>query len=92
MLRQLGTAWETGAQERTHASAPAVPRRPPGNAVLGVPLSLYDRMRDALGVGNSAKGVKKVPIALAGVLMTAAAAASCCRASGAEAARSRALL
>jgi hemerythrin superfamily protein len=45
-LRQVGASWETvrlGAPTRPH---PAIPRRPPGNAVLGVPLSGYDRLRD----------------------------------------------
>ncbi|MEV6958682.1 hemerythrin domain-containing protein [Streptomyces sp. NPDC051207] len=74
-LRRLGTAWETVRKSAPTHPHPVVPRRPPGNAVLGVPLSLYDRIRDALGLGSSASRAKKLLIALAGVLMSAAAAA-----------------
>ncbi|MEU3556601.1 hemerythrin domain-containing protein [Streptomyces fragilis] len=45
-LRQVGASWDAvrrGAPTRPH---PGIPRRPPGNAVLGVPLSGYDRLRD----------------------------------------------
>ncbi|MCZ9341845.1 hypothetical protein NGM37_29195, partial [Streptomyces sp. TRM76130] len=31
---------------------PGVPRRPPGNAVRGVPLSVFDRLRDLAQVGG----------------------------------------
>ncbi|CAL9615144.1 hypothetical protein SUDANB6_05732 [Streptomyces sp. enrichment culture] len=48
-LRRLGTAWETVRRTAPTHPHPVVPRRPPGNALLGVPLSLYDRVRDALG-------------------------------------------
>lgn len=45
-LRQVGASWDAvrrGAPTRPH---PGIPRRPPGNAVLGVPLGGYDRLRD----------------------------------------------
>ncbi|MDX3513289.1 hypothetical protein PV755_31000 [Streptomyces caniscabiei] len=45
-LRQIGAAWEAvrvGAPTRPH---PAIPRRPPGNALSGPPLSVFDRLRD----------------------------------------------
>ncbi|GAA2442846.1 hemerythrin domain-containing protein [Streptomyces glaucus] len=48
-LRRLGAAWETVRRTAPTHPHPVVPRRPPGNALLGVPLSLYDRIRDALG-------------------------------------------
>ncbi|MFF1403878.1 hemerythrin domain-containing protein [Streptomyces sp. NPDC058294] len=47
-LRRIGAAWEAvRATAPTHPH-PGVPRRPPGNAVLGVPLSVFDRIRDAV--------------------------------------------
>ncbi len=71
-LRRLGAAWETvrlGAPTHPH---PAVPRRPPGNAVLGVPLSLYDRARDALGPGASGAQRKKAVVAAAATVLSVA--------------------
>ncbi|CUW31851.1 MULTISPECIES: hemerythrin domain-containing protein [Streptomyces] len=53
-LRTLGTAWAAVRQTAPTHPHPVVPRRPPGNALLGVPLSVYDRVRDALGIGGSA--------------------------------------
>jgi hemerythrin-like domain-containing protein len=47
-LRRLGSVWETVRRTAPTHPHPVVPRRPPGNALLGVPLSLYDRVRDAL--------------------------------------------
>ncbi|MEU0332454.1 hemerythrin domain-containing protein [Streptomyces sp. NPDC006193] len=54
-LRRLGSAWETVRRTAPTHPHPVVPRRPPGNALLGVPLSLYDRVRDALG-GRAGRG------------------------------------
>ena len=45
-LRRLGAAWEAVRRTAPTHPHPAVPRRPPGNAVLGVPLSGFDRLRD----------------------------------------------
>ncbi|MEU9579541.1 hemerythrin domain-containing protein [Streptomyces chilikensis] len=45
-LRRVGAAWEAVRLTAPTHPHPAVPRRPPGNAVLGVPLSGYDRLRD----------------------------------------------
>ncbi|MEV7073808.1 hemerythrin domain-containing protein [Streptomyces sp. NPDC091972] len=53
-LRTLGTTWAAVRQTAPTRPHPVVPRRPPGNALLGVPLSVYDRVRDALGRGGSA--------------------------------------
>ncbi|CAL9616237.1 hemerythrin domain-containing protein [Streptomyces griseomycini] len=72
-LRGLGTAWEAVRQTAPTHPHPVVPRRPPGNALLGVPLSVYDRVRDALGLGSPAV-VRKVLTGLAGVLVAALAA------------------
>ncbi|GAA3501715.1 hypothetical protein GCM10019016_088220 [Streptomyces prasinosporus] len=71
-LRALGTAWETVRRTAPTHPHPVVPRRPPGNALLGVPLSVHDRVRDALG--GSAAVVKKVLVGLAGALVAALAA------------------
>lgn len=53
-LRTLGTTWAAVRRTAPTHPHPVVPRRPPGNALLGVPLSVYDRVRDALGMGGSA--------------------------------------
>jgi hypothetical protein len=71
-LRRLGTAWEAVRQTAPTHPHPVIPRRPPGNAILGVPLSLYDRLRDVLGVSGSAATAGKVA-GLAGLLVAAAA-------------------
>ncbi|MFG2352476.1 hemerythrin domain-containing protein [Streptomyces sp. NPDC048521] len=55
-LRRLGAAWETVRRTAPTHPHPVVPRRPPGNAMLGVPLSLYDRIRDAIGPAGSERG------------------------------------
>ncbi|MEV5169967.1 hemerythrin domain-containing protein [Streptomyces flaveolus] len=52
-LRTLGTTWAAVRHTAPTRPHPVIPRRPPGNALLGVPLSLYDRVRDALGIGSS---------------------------------------
>ncbi|MGI5380074.1 hypothetical protein ACQEV2_38655 [Streptomyces sp. CA-251387] len=54
---------------------PVIPRRPPGNAVLGAPLGLYDRMRDAFGLSTPMGVAKKVFTRLAGLLVLVAAVA-----------------
>ncbi|MER6032207.1 hypothetical protein [Streptomyces sp. NPDC001851] len=54
-LRTLGTTRAAVRRTARHIRIPSsIPRRPPGNALLGVPLSVYDRVRDALGIGSSA--------------------------------------
>ncbi|MER7576192.1 hemerythrin domain-containing protein [Streptomyces sp. NPDC126514] len=74
-LRRLGTAWDTVRRSAPTHPHPVIPRRPPGNAVLGVPLSLYDRMRDAFGLSTPMSAAKKVLTGLAGVLVLVAAVA-----------------
>ncbi|THA46203.1 hemerythrin domain-containing protein [Streptomyces sp. A1136] len=63
-LRSLGTAWETVRRTAPTHPHPSVPRRPPGNALAGLPLSLYDRARDT----TSARRGAKVAIVLTAVL------------------------
>ncbi|MEV5427965.1 hemerythrin domain-containing protein [Streptomyces sp. NPDC052701] len=45
-LRRIGATWEAVRRTAPTHPHPAVPRRPPGNAVLGIPLSGFDRLRD----------------------------------------------
>ncbi|MEV7673194.1 hemerythrin domain-containing protein [Streptomyces sp. NPDC088752] len=47
-LRRLGSTWESVRRTAPTRPHPAVSRRPPGNALAGVPLSAADRARDAL--------------------------------------------
>ncbi|MFI8194878.1 hemerythrin domain-containing protein [Streptomyces sp. NPDC085946] len=75
-LRRLGKAWETVRLSAPTHPHPVVPRRPPGNAVLGVPLSLYDRLRDLLGRGGPASALRKLLTGLGALLLSAAAAAA----------------
>ncbi|WP_010468220.1 hemerythrin domain-containing protein [Streptomyces somaliensis] len=51
-LRRLGSAWEAVRRTAPTRPHPAVPRRPPANALLGVPLSALDRVRDLLPAGT----------------------------------------
>ncbi|MFJ4537166.1 hemerythrin domain-containing protein [Streptomyces tibetensis] len=74
-LRRLGTAWETVRRSAPTHPHPIVPRRPPGNALLGVPLSLYDRIRDGLGLNFPSAVAKRVLTGIAGLLVSAAVAA-----------------
>ncbi|MFD4995601.1 hemerythrin domain-containing protein [Streptomyces buecherae] len=73
-LRQLGAAWETVRRSAPTRPHPVVPRRPPGNAVLGVPLSLYDRLRDGLGPGVSGPWGRRILAGLTGLLVSGAVA------------------
>ncbi|MFD5743585.1 hemerythrin domain-containing protein [Streptomyces massasporeus] len=74
-LRRLGTAWETMRKSAPTHPHSVIPRRPPGNAVLGVPLSLYDRLRDLLGLHLSTAALKKVLTGLLGLAISGFAAA-----------------
>ncbi|MEU3945840.1 hemerythrin domain-containing protein [Streptomyces sp. NPDC029526] len=53
-LRRIGAVWEAVRATAPTRPHPGVPRRPPGNAVRGVPLSLFDRLRDLAPAGGSA--------------------------------------
>lgn len=48
-LRLLGVAWEVVRRTAPTRAHPVVARRPPGNALAAVPLSLLDRLRDLAG-------------------------------------------
>jgi hemerythrin superfamily protein len=47
-LRQLGLAWQVARRVSPTRPHPTVSRRPPGNALSALPLSLLDRSRDVL--------------------------------------------
>ncbi len=50
-LRMLGVAWEAVRRTAPTRPHPVVSRRPPGNALAAVPLTVLDRSRDALESG-----------------------------------------
>jgi hemerythrin superfamily protein len=47
-LRLLGVAWEAVRRVAPTRAHPAVSRRPPGNALAALPLSVLDRLRDTV--------------------------------------------
>ncbi|WP_122817979.1 hemerythrin domain-containing protein [Nocardioides pantholopis] len=47
-LRQLGVAWEAVRRTAPTRPHPVVSRRPPGNALAALPLTVLDRSRDAV--------------------------------------------
>jgi hemerythrin superfamily protein len=55
-LRWLGRQWEFARRVSPTRPHPTVSRRPPGNALSGLPLSLLDRGRDLLD-----QGVRRAP-------------------------------
>jgi len=59
-LRRLGLQWEVARRVSPTRPHPTVSRRPPGNALSGLPLSLLDRSRDLVDAG-----VQHAPGALA---------------------------
>ncbi|HWU09833.1 MAG TPA: hemerythrin domain-containing protein [Streptomyces sp.] len=73
-LRRLGVAWEAVRRSAPTHPHPAVPRRPPGNAFLGVPLSGYDRVRDMAGPSTRTTSGRRRLAFLVGLLAAAAAA------------------
>jgi hemerythrin superfamily protein len=59
-LRRLGRRWELMRRLSPTRPHPTVSRRPPGNALSGLPLSILDRTRDAVDAG-----VRRAPAQLA---------------------------
>ncbi|GAA5117414.1 hemerythrin domain-containing protein [Alloalcanivorax gelatiniphagus] len=51
-LRALGVAWEAVRRTAPTRPHPVVSRRPPGNALAALPLTVLDRSRDALESGG----------------------------------------
>jgi iron-sulfur cluster repair protein YtfE (RIC family) len=60
-LRRLGRQWEVARRISPTRAHPTVSRRPPGNALSGLPLSLLDRSRDLVDAG-----VQRAPDRFAG--------------------------
>jgi hemerythrin superfamily protein len=50
-LRRLGVQWEVARRVSPTRPHPTVSRRPPGNALSALPLSLLDRSRDLVDAG-----------------------------------------
>jgi hemerythrin superfamily protein len=50
-LRRLGLRWEVMRRLSPTRPHPTVSRRPPGNALSGLPLTLLDRTRDVVDAG-----------------------------------------
>jgi hemerythrin superfamily protein len=61
-LRRLGRRWGIVRRLSPTRPHPTVSRRPPGNALSGLPLTLLDRTRDAVDAG-----VRRAPAGLAPV-------------------------
>ena len=59
-LRRLGRRWDLMRRISPTRPHPTVSRRPPGNALSGLPLSVLDRTRDAVDAG-----VRRAPAQLA---------------------------
>lgn len=62
-LRRLGVLWEVVRRVSPTRAHPVVARRPPGNVVSAVPLSVLDRLRDLLDAG-ARRGPERVSPAL----------------------------
>jgi hemerythrin superfamily protein len=69
-LRQIGAAWEAVRVSAPTHPHPAVSRRPPGNALSGLPLSAFDRLRDLAPAGTPA--VRRAVLVAAGAGAAAA--------------------
>ncbi|MEE6294888.1 hemerythrin domain-containing protein [Georgenia wangjunii] len=62
-LRRLGALWEVVRRVAPTRAHPVVARRPPGNVISAVPLSILDRLRDLLDAG-ARRGPQRVAPAL----------------------------
>ena len=61
-LRRLGRQWELVRRIAPTRPHPTVSRRPPGNALSALPLSLLDRSRDAVDAGVRRAPARLVPV------------------------------
>jgi hemerythrin superfamily protein len=73
-LRRLGGAWEAVRRSAPTRPHPVVPRRPPANALLGIPLSGYDRVRDGIAASRASTGSGRQTAVRVGLLAGASAA------------------
>ncbi|SOD94419.1 hemerythrin domain-containing protein [Blastococcus haudaquaticus] len=64
-LRRLGRRWQLMRRLSPTRAHPTVSRRPPGNALSGLPLSLLDRTRDAVDAGVRRAPEQLVPVGTA---------------------------
>jgi hypothetical protein len=65
-LRRLGVAWEAVRRTAPTRAHPVVARRPPGNVLAAVPLSVLDRLRDLADVAARRGPARVVPAARVG--------------------------
>lgn len=72
-LRRVGAAWEAVRVTAPTRPHPGVPRRPPGNALRGVPLSAFDRLRDL--TPGSGPAARRASLLVAGAVAAAGAVA-----------------
>ncbi|MEU6099335.1 hemerythrin domain-containing protein [Streptomyces flaveolus] len=77
-LRRIGAAWEAVRATAPTRPHPGVPRRPPGNALLGVPLSVFDRLRDLAPGGGP--GARRAALVISGAAVAAGAVVLAARA------------
>jgi hemerythrin superfamily protein len=61
-LRRLGLQWEVARRISPTRPHPTVSRRPPGNALTGVPLTVLDRSRDLVDAGVQRAPERLVPV------------------------------
>jgi hemerythrin superfamily protein len=61
-LRRLGRQWEVARRVSPTRPHPTVSRRPPGNALSGLPLTLLDRIRDLVDAGVDHAPERIVPV------------------------------
>jgi len=73
-LQFLGAAWEAVRRTAPTRPHPVVSRRPPGNALAAIPLSLIDRTRDLLDVAALRSGRPDGPATRGSQRLAAAAA------------------
>lgn len=60
-LRVLGVAWEAVRRIAPTRAHPIVARRPPGNVISALPLSLLDRWRDRVDQARFRRGIAPAP-------------------------------
>lgn len=60
-LRRLGLAWEAVRRTAPTRAHPVVARRPPGNVVAAVPLSVVDRLRDGVDFASQHGRTRDAP-------------------------------
>ncbi|MET7683351.1 hemerythrin domain-containing protein [Streptomyces sp. NPDC005423] len=68
-LRLVGAVWEAVRISAPTHPHPGVSRRPPGNALSGLPLSAFDRLRDLAPFASPR--ARRVGVAVTGVLAAA---------------------